>query len=85
MNRNITRIRTRSPHTQDPRSNTSQIETRRPSLVTPLVTARASRIYFWLIVYAVVVKTALEPVKGSVPAPTLCRIWLEGRPWLLRR
>ena len=34
---------------------------------------------------AVVVKTALDPENGSVPAPTDWRIWLPGRPWLLRR
>lgn len=33
----------------------------------------------------VVAKTALLPVKGSVPAPTLWILWLSLTPWLSMR
>lgn len=31
------------------------------------------------------VNTASDPVKTSVPAPTLCRYWLVGNPYVLIR
>jgi hypothetical protein len=36
--------------------------------------------HFKLKLYPVTVNTALLPTNGSVPAPTLCRIWLLGNP-----
>lgn len=51
----------------------------------PASKAKKMSIYTTLIVYAEVVKTALEPEKGSVPACKLVITLLEATPWLVVR